>query len=153
MTRINEVVAGSTEAQPAEAKSSRECALIAARAACGKKATDIMIQDVRELVSVTDYFVIATAANNRQVAAIIDAIEEAERKEGGVKPLHTEGTNDGVWALLDYGAFVVHVFQPEARDFYQLEELWNEAPIIDLSLEEGFADAQYSDRIASLLER
>ena len=153
MTRINEVVAGSTEAQPAEAKSSRECALIAARAACGKKATDIMIQDVRELVSVTDYFVIATAANNRQVAAIIDAIEEAERKEGGVKPLHTEGTNDGVWALLDYGAFVVHVFQPEARDFYQLEELWNEAPIIDLSLEEGFADTQYSDRIASLLER
>ena len=85
MTRINEVVAGSTEAQPAEAKSSRDCALIAARAACGKKATDIMIQDVRELVSVTDYFVIATAANNRQVAAIIDAIEEAERKEGGVK--------------------------------------------------------------------
>ena len=153
MTRINEVVAGRSEAQPVEALSSRESALIAARAACGKKATDIMIQDVRELVSVTDYFVIATAANNRQVAAIIDAIEEAERKEGGVKPLHTEGTNDGVWALLDYGAFVVHVFQPEARDFYQLEELWNEAPIIDLSLEEGFADAQYSDRIASLLER
>ena len=58
-----------------------------------------------------------------------------------------------MWALLDYGAFVVHVFQPEARDFYQLEELSNEAPVIDLSLEEGFADAQYSDRIASLLER
>ena len=153
MTRINEIVADSAESTPKEEASSRECALIAARAACSKKATDIMIQDVRELVSVTDYFVIATAANNRQVAAIIDAIEEAERKEGGVKPLHTEGTNDGIWALLDYGSFVVHVFQPEARDFYQLEELCNEAPIIDLSLEDGFADAQYSDRIAALLTR
>ena len=122
MARINEVVAGSEPTAPKEALPARECALIAARAACSKKATDVMIQDVRELVSVTDYFVIATAANNRQVAAIIDAIEEAERKQGGVKPLHTEGTNDGVWALLDYGAFVVHVFQPEARDFYQLEE-------------------------------
>ena len=153
MTRINEIVADSTQSAPKGEVTSRECALVAARAACGKKATDIMIQDVRELVSVTDFFVIATAANNRQVAAIIDAIEEAERKECGVKPLHTEGTNDGVWALLDYGSFVVHVFQPEARDFYQLEELWNEAPTIDLSLEEGFADAQYSDRIAALLTR
>jgi len=152
MARINEIIEGTNETAK-EAKSPRECALIAARAAREKKATDIMIQDVRELVSVTDYFVIATAANNRQVAAIIDEIEEKVRVFGGVKPLHTEGTGDGIWALLDYGSFVVHVFQPQARDFYQLEALWNEAPVIDLSQEEGFEDVVYSERIAALLSR
>ncbi len=130
--------------------SSRECALIAARAADEKKATDIMVQEVGELIGVTDYFVIATAANNRQVEAIIDEIEEAERTQAHVKPLHREGTQDGTWSLLDYGSFVVHVFQPETREFYRLEALWNDAPVIDLSAE-GLTDIQYSDRIAKLL--
>lgn len=133
--------------------SPRECALIAARAADDKKATDIMVQEVGSLVSVTEYFVIATAANNRQVDAIIDAIEEAERIQAHVKPLHREGTDDGLWALLDYGSFVVHVFQPETRDYYRLEDLWNDAPIIDLAKEAGLVDTQYSDRIAKLLEK
>lgn len=136
-----------------EQKTSRECALIAARAADEKKATDIMVQEVGELISVTDYFVIATAANNRQVEAIIDEIEEACRVQAGVKPIHREGTNDGMWALLDYGNFVVHVFQPEARDYYQLETLWNDAPVIDLAKEAGLTEAVYSDRIAKLLGR
>ena len=96
---------------------SRECALIAARAADGKKATDIMVQEVRDLIGVTDYFVIATAANSRQVEAIVDEIEEAEREQARMKPLHREGTQDGTWSLLDYGSFVVHVFQPETREF------------------------------------
>ncbi len=130
--------------------SSRECALIAARAADEKKATDIMVQEVGELIGVTEYFVIATAANNRQVEAIIDEIEEAERTQAHVKPLHREGTQDGTWSLLDYGSFVVHVFQPETREFYRLEALWNDAPVIDLSAE-GLTDIQYSDRIAKLL--
>lgn len=133
--------------------SPRECAIIAARAADEKKATDIMVQEVGDLISMTEYFVIATAANNRQVDAIIDAIEEAERLQAHVKPLHREGTDDGLWALLDYGSFVVHVFQPETRDYYRLEDLWNDAPIIDLAKEGGFEDAQYSDRIAKLLEK
>src|SRR5699024_6183591 len=107
----------------------------------GKKATDIMVQEVRELISVTDYFVIATAANNRQVEAIVDAIEEAEREQAHVKPLHREGTDDGRWALLDYGSFVVHVFQPEARDYYRLEMLWNDAPVLDLAKEAGLTEA------------
>ena len=128
--------------------SSRECALIAARAADEKKATDIMVQ---ELISVTDYFVIATAANRRQVEAIVDEIEERERKEAHVKPIHREGTDDGMWALLDYGSFVVHVFQPETRDYYRLEALWNDAPVIDLAKEAGLVDVEYSDRIAKLL--
>ena len=135
---------------PAE-KTSRECALIAAKAADSKKATDLMVQEVCELISVTDYFVIATAANNRQVNAIIDAIEEAERKEAGIKPIHREGMDGGTWALLDYGSFVVHVFQPEARDYYRLEALWNDAPVIDLAKEAGLTDMVYSDRIAKML--
>lgn len=134
-------------------KTSRECALIAARAADEKKATDIMVQEVGGLISVTDYFVIATAANNRQVEAIIDEIEEACRLQAHVKPIHREGTEDGMWALLDYGSFVVHVFQPEARDYYQLEMLWNDAPVVDLAKEAGLTEAVYSDRIAKLLER
>jgi len=131
-------------------KSIRECALIAAKAADDKKATDIMIQEVGQLTSMTDYFVIATAANNRQVSAIIDEIEKAEREQAGIKPMHREGLDEGTWALLDYGAFVVHVFQPEARDYYRLEALWNDASVIDLK-EAGVTEAVYSDRIAKLL--
>ena len=140
-----------SEPKKMEEKTSRERALIAARAADEKKATDIMVQEVRDLIGVTDYFVIATAANNRQVDAIVDAIEEAERKEAGIKPLHREGTRDGMWALLDYGSFVVHVFQPETRDYYRLEALWNDAPVIDLAKEAGLTDMVYSDRIAKIL--
>ena len=134
-------------------KSVRECAILAARAANDKKASDIMIQDVRELVSVTDYFVIATASNSRQVNAIVDNIEEEVRRKGGMKPTHREGGAEGMWTLLDYGEFVVHVFQEEARDYYRLEALWNDAPILDLSQEEGFEEMVYSDRIAKLLGR
>ena len=129
----------------------KECALIAARAADEKKATDIMVQEVKDLISVTDYFVIATAANGRQVDAIIDEIEEQERVQANVKPLHREGTTDGLWALLDYGNFVVHVFQPETREYYRLEALWNDAPVIDLAAEAGLVDVEYSERIAKLL--
>ena len=112
-----------SEPKKMEEKTSRERALIAARAADAKKATDIMVQEVRDLIGVTDYFVIATAANNRQVEAIVDEIEEAERVQGGCKPLHREGTQDGTWSLLDYGDIVVHVFQPETREYYRLEAL------------------------------
>ena len=111
-----------------------------------------MVQEVKDLISVTDYFVIATAANSRQVESIIDEIEEQERKIAGVKPLHREGTADGLWALLDYGEFVVHVFQPETREYYRLEALWNDAPIIDLAKEAGLVDVEYSERIAKLLK-
>lgn len=110
--------------------SSLDKVMIAARAADSKKATDILIQDVRELVGITDFFVIVTAQNNRQISAVLDAIEEAEIKEAGVKPFGVEGAQEGFWALQDYGDFVVHVFQPEGRDYYRLEEIWNDAPTI-----------------------
>ena len=129
----------------------RDYAIIAARAADEKKATDIVVQNVGELIGVTDYFVIVTATNNRQVHAIIDAVEEAERLQAKIKPLHREETRDGSWELLDYGSIVVHVFQPETREFYRLEALWNDAPVMDLAAEAGITDAVYSDRIAVLL--
>ena len=134
-----------------EELTSKDYAIIAARAADEKKATDIVVQNVGELIGVTDYFVIVTATNNRQVHAIIDAVEEAERLQAKIKPLHREETRDGSWELLDYGSIVVHVFQPETREFYRLEALWNDAPVMDLAAEAGITDAVYSDRIAELL--
>ena len=134
-----------------EELTSKAYAIIAARAADEKKATDIVVQNVGELIGVTDYFVIVTATNNRQVHAIIDAVEEAERLQAKIKPLHREETRDGSWELLDYGSIVVHVFQPETREFYRLEALWNDAPVMDLAAEAGITDAVYSGRIAVLL--
>ena len=129
----------------------RDYAIIAARAADEKKATDIVVQNVGAIMSVTEYFVIVTAANSRQVGAIIDEIEEQERKQAGIKPLHREETRDGSWELLDYGSIIVHVFQPETREYYRLEALWNDAPVMDLAAEAGITDAVYSDRIAAML--
>lgn len=132
--------------------SARQCALIAAQAADEKKATDIMVQEVGAITSMTDYFVIATAANNHQVDAIVEEIETQLREQAGVKPASREGLEEGTWALLDYGDIVVHVFQPEARDYYRLEDLWNDCPVIDLK-EAGITDIEYSNRIAKLMER
>lgn len=133
-------------------EASRTAAICAARAADGKKATDIMVQEVHDLIGVTDYFVIATASNPRQVDAIVDAVEDDLREKCQMKPTNREMSNDGSWSLLDYGSVVVHVFQPEARDYYMLEQLWNDAPVIDLAAEEGFENLEYSDRIAKIIE-
>lgn len=135
----------------APAVTSRELAIIAAKAADEKKASDILVQEVGELIGVTEYFVIVTASNNRQVNAIVEAIDEAIHKQAGLNPLHREETRDGSWELLDYGTIVVHVFQPETREYYRLEALWNDAPVIDLAKEAGLVDIQYSERIAQML--
>lgn len=140
-----------TDAVAEQAAFSRKCAIIAAQAADEKKATDIMVQEVRELIGVTDYFVIATAANSRQVDAIIDEIEDELREKAGIKPSHREVSPDGSWSLLDYGNIVVHVFMPETREYYRLEALWNDAPTVDLVAEAGLSDLTYSDRIAKML--
>ncbi len=129
----------------------KDIALIAAKAANKKKASDIIVQCVGELIGVTEYFVIASAVNNRQVKAIIEQIEEDIRDEVGIKPLHREETHDNSWELLDYGSVVVHVFQPETRVFYRLESLWSVAPLLDLEKEANILDIDYSDRILSLM--
>ncbi len=133
-----------------ESMTSRDMALIAARAADEKKATDIVVQEVREALIITDYFVIVTGANNRQVDAITEAVEDALRLEANVKPIGREGQDDLTWVLLDYGDFVVHIFQPELREFYRLETLWNDVPLLDLT-EIGISDQVYSERISKSL--
>ena len=107
---------------------SRELAIVAARAASDKKAEDIIAIDVAELLVVTDFFVICTGRTDRQVRTIADEVEEQMRVQGGVKPIGREGVSEGRWILLDFGDVVVHVFQPEEREFYRLEKLWSDAP-------------------------
>ncbi len=107
---------------------------IAAAAAAEKKATDVMALDVGQTIVVTDFFLIATGSNDRQVHAIADAIEDALR-EAGAKPIGSEGEAELKWVLLDYGDFVVHVFQASEREFYRLEKLWSDAPRLDLPAE------------------
>lgn len=135
-----------------EQNTSKEQALAAARAIDEKKGTDIVIQEVSELLGITDYFVLCTAANNRRVDSIAQAVEEQLGKECGVKPLSIEGLEDSKWVLMDYGSIVVHIFQPAARDYYRLEQLWDSAPSIDVATA-GITDPVYSERIAHLLGR
>ena len=107
---------------------------------------------VGDVVDVTDYFVIVTAANTPHVEAVLDSIEEKVRIEAHVKPISREETRDRSWELLDYGNFVVNVFQPEAREYYRLETLWSDAPLVDLA-EAGIEYPEYSERIAKLVGR
>lgn len=130
---------------------SRDCALIAAAAADSKKGTDILIQDVSNLLDVTDYFVIISAQNDRQVEAISDEVEEKLREKAGIKPYGREGLEDCRWVLLDFGEMVVHIFQEETRDYYRLETIWNDAPLVDVS-EAGIEYPDYSERIAKLVD-
>jgi len=107
---------------------------IAADAAAEKKALDVVALRVAELLVVTDYFLLATGANDRQVHGIADSIEGALR-EAGAKPIGREGERELRWVLLDYGDFVVHVFRPDEREFYRLEKLWSDAPRLELPAE------------------
>ena len=97
-----------------------------------KKAYDLQLLNVQELSSLTDYLLIASGRSDRQVSAIAESIRLG-LKEQGITPLATEGIDEGRWALLDYGDFMVHVFQPTVRSFYDLEGLWSEAPQVPLA--------------------
>jgi ribosome-associated protein len=101
---------------------------IAVAAALDKKATDLDVLAVAELTSIADYFILASATNERQAAAIADAIESRLKEELNVKPLLIEGTTPGRWVLLDFGDFIVHIFTEDVRRFYGLERLWGDAP-------------------------
>jgi ribosome-associated protein len=103
-----------------------EAVLLAAQAAEEKKAENPVILDLRELASFTEFFLIANGANPKQVQAISYSIEDTLRK-AGKRPLHIEGYTAAEWILLDYGDFIVHVFNSTARRFYDLERLWRDA--------------------------
>jgi ribosome-associated protein len=111
-------------------------ATAAAQAAADKLATDIVAIDVSETLVITDVFLLCSAANDRQVRAVVDAIEE--RLHGlGIKPLRREGEAESRWVLLDFGDLVVHVQLAEERIHYALERLWKDCPAIPLNLDLG----------------
>jgi ribosome-associated protein len=105
-------------------------AVEAADAADDKKATDLTILDVADVLAVVDLFLLATTSSDRQLKAVVEAIEERARDQGR-KPLRREGKAESGWLLIDFGDVVCHVFSHEQRDFYSLERLWADAPRID----------------------
>lgn len=106
---------------------SRDLAEAAARAASSKQGRDVVILDVRDLIVITDYFVIASGSSDRQVRTIAEEIERALR-DRDLKPVRREGEREGRWVLLDFVDFVAHVFLDDDRAFYDLERLWADAP-------------------------
>lgn len=105
---------------------------VAAQAATDKLAQEVIGLDVSELVVITDVFLVCSGESERQVSAIVDGVEEALLKERRRKPLRREGERDARWVLLDYGDIVVHVQHAEDRQYYALERLWKDCPVVPL---------------------
>jgi ribosome-associated protein len=101
-----------------------------------KLAQDVVILDMRPVVSYTDYFVLCTGQNPRQVAAIYDEVHTRMKHDVRLLPASVDGQREASWIVADYLDVVLHVFTPEARDRYQLEELWRDAPRLELALDE-----------------
>lgn len=131
-----------------------ELAKVAAIAADDKKATDIVLIDLSEASDVCDYFVVVTVASRPQMDAVLEAVRERVKANCGERPISVEGRAGSRWVLLDYGSVVMHVFLPEARDYYRLERLWGDAPRVTLGLEgemqgstwESYADSERIDQ-------
>lgn len=117
--------AGSRKKLPSEVTS-------AVAAALDKKASDIVVLDLRHTPAFTDFFVVCSGQNSRQVKAIADNIEDTLR-QAGVRPAHVEGYDRAEWILMDFFTLIVHVFAPQKRDFYGLERLWGDAIRIEIA--------------------
>ncbi|MDP9727354.1 ribosome silencing factor [Alicyclobacillus sp. TC] len=111
-----------------------ELAMQAAQAASDKKAKDVLILDIHELTPMADYFVICSANSGTQIQAVSKAIKD-KMGENGVYCKGMEGLEDARWVLMDFGDIVVHIFRPEDREFYHLERLWGDAPVLSLETE------------------
>jgi len=111
-----------------------ELATAAALAAADKLAVDVLALDVSDQLVITDVFLLASAPNDRQVRAIVEAVEDRLR-ELGAKPVRREGEREGRWVLLDFAELVVHVQHTEEREYYALERLWRDCPVIELPAE------------------
>ncbi|HPU01455.1 MAG: ribosome silencing factor [Firmicutes bacterium] len=121
------------------ASSSRELALWAAELAAEKKAEDLILLEVSKVSIIADYFLIATGRTRAQVHAICDYLMEKFRERR--RPLlGLEGYQEGWWVVLDYGDLVIHLFQPEAREFYNLERLWSRAPLVEIRPRDDVAE-------------
>ena len=121
----------SRAAAPRQKKLTGEIAR-AVRAALDKKALDVVVLDLRHTPAFTDFFLLCSGQNTRQVQAIADAVEEALRAVKA-RPSHVEGYERAEWILMDFFTFIVHVFTPQTRAFYSLERLWGAAERIDIS--------------------
>ena len=98
-----------------------------------KKGSDIQVLDIHEQTGIADYFVICTGNSRPQTKAIADFVEVKVEETLGVKVLRTEGYQEGNWVLLDYSSIIVQIFQPEERAYYNLEKLWGNSPLVDIS--------------------
>jgi ribosome-associated protein len=117
-----------TNQTQSDVPTAEELAALIAEYASDVKAIDLVELDLREVLGYTDYFVISSGNTDRQTKAIHDRIHEGLKKEHGVLPRRVEGLAEGRWILMDYLDVVVHIFTPDARQFYRLEQLWGEAP-------------------------
>ena len=112
---------------------SRETALLLAKALDSKKGLDIKVLETGHLTTLADHFVLCSATSSTQIRALSDACEKAMKGQAGEAPHHVEGHRGGTWILLDFSAVVVHIFNEEAREFYDLERLWSDATPVDLT--------------------
>jgi len=103
----------------------------AARSAADKLGVETLVIDVGDVIGITDFFVITSSNNQRQMQSIREEIEMNLSKESDLKPIRVEGKESEQWVLMDYGVFVVHIFDREWRSFYNLERLWSDQPILD----------------------
>lgn len=123
--------AGATNLSTVELTESRELALAAASAAVNKKATDIRILELAALLGVTDFFVMASVANERQLGTVAEEVEYRLEEQTGRSPERREGTKETGWVILDYGEIVVHGFTEQQRAYYDVERLWSDAPTVE----------------------
>ena len=118
-----------------------------------KKGQDVLSLNLSKIgTAISDYFIVCNADSGTNVLSIADNVEDRMIEKCKRKVIRTQGRENALWVILDYGDIVVHVFQPASRDFYRLEQLWEEAPTIDVAAA-GIEDPVYSERIKNLLER
>jgi ribosome-associated protein len=117
-----------------EGLSAEEKAVFISRIAADKKAMDVVVLDMRDASSFTDYFLICSGGSERQVQSIADAIDE-QLSRSGIASLGVEGYSEGRWVLMDYGDIIVHVFSRDTREFYDLERLWINASKVEVGHE------------------
>ena len=118
---------------PVDLEAIRAQVLTGATAASSKNASDVVVLDVGPLLGITDFFLLISTSNERQLGAAVEEIEAQLRQQHGRKPIGREGTTDAGWIVRDFGDFVVHAFTAEQRQVYGLERLWSDAPRTDIA--------------------